>query len=170
MPTFPADIIRKPEWKAIIAAEMAREQKREEARANRPAPKDDSAEWLKWVEEMHDAPGLFVPCELMPNWLNGSKVPVRFAQGIKKTQRRTAYAAVKGFCHLRPTPPPYVVTITRYGPSRMDDDGNAAALKYVRDGVARALGIDDGDEAQLTFKPRQQAAKFYGYRILIEGQ
>jgi hypothetical protein len=24
MPTFPADIIRKPEWKAIIAAEMAR--------------------------------------------------------------------------------------------------------------------------------------------------
>lgn len=169
MPTFPADIIRKPEWKAIIAAEMAREQEREEARANRPAPKDDSGDWLRWVMEMRCLPGLFVPCELMPNWLN-MKVPGRLAQGIKKTQRRTAYEATTAWRVLWAAHPPYLVTITRYGPSRMDDDGNAAALKYVRDGVARALGIDDGDETQLKFKPAQQPAKFYGYRILIAGQ
>jgi hypothetical protein len=27
----------------------------------------------------------------------------------------------------------------------MDSDGVAAAAKYVRDGIARAIGIDDGD-------------------------
>lgn len=43
-------------------------------------------------------------------------------------------------------PPPYVVTLTRIAPRNLDTDGVVSALKATRDGVADALGIDDGDE------------------------
>jgi hypothetical protein len=39
----------------------------------------------------------------------------------------------------------YVITITRHGSRRMDDDNLASCCKAVRDGIADALGIDDGD-------------------------
>ncbi len=43
-------------------------------------------------------------------------------------------------------PPPYVVTLTRIAPRNLDSDGVVSALKATRDGVADALGINDGDE------------------------
>lgn len=41
---------------------------------------------------------------------------------------------------------PLVVTITRIAPRQLDDDNLAGSAKHVRDGIADALGIDDGDE------------------------
>lgn len=38
------------------------------------------------------------------------------------------------------------ITLTRIGGRPMDDDNLVAALKPVRDGVADALGLDDGDK------------------------
>jgi hypothetical protein len=35
--------------------------------------------------------------------------------------------------------------LTRIGPRRLDDDNLAAAFKGLRDGIAQAAGIDDGD-------------------------
>jgi hypothetical protein len=40
----------------------------------------------------------------------------------------------------------FVITITRRGGRRMDDDGLTASAKHVRDGIADYLGIDDGDK------------------------
>lgn len=37
------------------------------------------------------------------------------------------------------------VTLTRIAPRRLDGDNCASALKGIRDGVADALGVDDGD-------------------------
>jgi hypothetical protein len=37
------------------------------------------------------------------------------------------------------------VTLTRYAPRRLDSDNLAGALKATRDGIAAALGVDDGD-------------------------
>lgn len=37
------------------------------------------------------------------------------------------------------------ILITRVGPRMMDPDNSIASLKHVIDGVADALGIDDGD-------------------------
>lgn len=37
------------------------------------------------------------------------------------------------------------ITLARIGGRPMDDDNLAAALKPIRDGVADALGLDDGD-------------------------
>jgi hypothetical protein len=170
MATFSADIIRKPEWKAIIAAEMAREQKRELAKADKvKVPQDDSADWLKWKREMEKLPGMFVACELMPNWLN-KKVPSWVARAVVKMQRRGAFEKATEWREKNPKVlPPYLVTITRYGPHPMDDDGNTAAVKRQRDGVARALDIDDGKTELIRFVPAYTHAKFYGYRVLIEG-
>lgn len=39
----------------------------------------------------------------------------------------------------------HVVRITRIAPRLLDSDNLEASLKYVRDGVAKALGIDDRD-------------------------
>lgn len=42
--------------------------------------------------------------------------------------------------------PPYVITLTRISPRKLDDDNLRGALKACRDGVADWLGIDDGSE------------------------
>lgn len=51
---------------------------------------------------------------------------------------------------------PVLVTMTRISAGHTDDDGVVGALKHVRDGVARALGINDGDEARLRFAYAQR--------------
>lgn len=41
---------------------------------------------------------------------------------------------------------PLVVTITRIGPRRLDDDNATGSAKAVRDAVAAVLGVDDRDD------------------------
>ena len=69
------------------------------------------------------------------------------------------------------------VTLTRIAPRKFDGDGVVASCKHVRDGVADALGIDDGDEritwlyAQRKAEPADglpAAARGYGVRIQVE--
>jgi hypothetical protein len=38
-----------------------------------------------------------------------------------------------------------MVTLTRHAPRKLDTDNLAGALKAARDGIAAALGVDDGD-------------------------
>ncbi|MFI5296455.1 MAG: hypothetical protein ACHREM_00035 [Polyangiales bacterium] len=40
---------------------------------------------------------------------------------------------------------PMRIAIVRFGDLAMDSDGVATSAKYVRDGIAQALGFDDGD-------------------------
>jgi len=60
------------------------------------------------------------------------------------------------------------ITLTRLTtyPPRMDSDNLAGSMKAVRDGIADALGIDDGDE-RLTWKYDQQRASEPGVRVEI---
>jgi hypothetical protein len=48
----------------------------------------------------------------------------------------------------------------------MDGDNSIGSLKAVRDGVADALGIDDGDP-RLTWEYRQETGPF-GVRIYLD--
>jgi hypothetical protein len=59
---------------------------------------------------------------------------------------------------------PLVVTITRFGPNRVDDDNLAAGCKAVRDAVARVLGIDDGDP-QIAWLYKQEKAR---YKVAVD--
>ncbi|HEV57524.1 MAG TPA: hypothetical protein ENN87_08500 [Phycisphaerales bacterium] len=59
------------------------------------------------------------------------------------------------------------VRLTRLGPRRLDSDNLAAALKHVRDGVADAMGLDDGDE-RLRWLYDQRKAGPDEYAVLVE--
>ena len=62
--------------------------------------------------------------------------------------------------------PPYEVKIVRVGPRKLDSDNLASACKAVRDGVADAIGIDDGDE-RIRWGYGQQKGKEYSITITI---
>lgn len=60
---------------------------------------------------------------------------------LKKTQKEETWYALRD---VTVPPLPLVITITRHGPKTLDDDNLAAACKYVRDEIARKVGVDDG--------------------------
>lgn len=76
-----------------------------------------------------------------------------------KQERQAALLTAKAF-YVRPMRAEEIakVTMTRLGPRRMDDDNLAAAMKAVRDGIADALGVDDGDP-RIMWVPRQLTAR-----------
>jgi hypothetical protein len=78
-----------------------------------------------------------------------------------KAHRTAAYLAVPA--HSLPA----VVTLTRVGPRRLDDDNLRGALKAVRDGVADRLGVDDAD-ARVRWEYRQTAGKVRGVWVEIQ--
>lgn len=39
----------------------------------------------------------------------------------------------------------FEIVLTRVGPKKLDSDGVVSSLKAVRDGIADALGVNDGD-------------------------
>lgn len=83
-------------------------------------------------------------------------------QTIARLCRSPLWARVANGCYL-------VVTITRIAPRKLDSDNLAGSAKHVRDGIADALGIDDGSDlvtwlyAQSKGFPRE-----YGCQVRIE--
>ena len=64
----------------------------------------------------------------------------------------------------------YVVALQRVSPgsSRADDDNEIGALKAVRDGIADALRVDDGDRSRVVWRYVDGAkAAAYGVRVWI---
>ncbi len=62
---------------------------------------------------------------------------------MKKKQKETTRKALE---RIRIPPCPLVVTIVRIGPRKLDGDNLQSACKYVRDEIARAVGVDDGSD------------------------
>lgn len=60
----------------------------------------------------------------------------------------------------------FVVRLVRIGKRRMDSDGLAISFKGVRDGIAAAMGIDDGDP-RITWQYDQAIGKAYSVQITI---
>ena len=86
----------------------------------------------------------------------------------KQRQKETAKTYTAGALSGRaPMTPPLIITITRIGKRKMDSDNLAYAAKAVRDGIAAALGINDGDE-RLTWEYPQEIGKEYGVRVEIK--
>lgn len=88
----------------------------------------------------------------------------------RKQQRGTTSLVVAAELAIRgrDLKPPVVVTIVRLGPSPgLDDDNLAMSQKAVRDGIADAFGLDDGD-SRFTWRYEQRRAKAWGVEIRIE--
>jgi hypothetical protein len=85
-----------------------------------------------------------------------------------KRQREAALLLTANEIHRRGRPRlPLTVTITRFGKGWLDDDNLATSAKHVRDGVAKALGVDDGDQ-RITWTYRQETVGSYQVRVLVE--
>ena len=86
-----------------------------------------------------------------------------------KLQRACAKSALGH--DIKGPPPPYVITITRIGPRKLDSDNLAGSAKAVRDGVADWLRIDDGSPL-LTwrYEQRSEGRGVYGAEIVIEAE
>lgn len=69
-----------------------------------------------------------------------------------KKQRETGRKMLAGWAVHNP---PLTISITRISPRPLDSDNLAASAKHVRDGIADALGIDDGSPL-LTWKYYQE--------------
>lgn len=80
---------------------------------------------------------------------------LRAKLGRKAAAKRATDAAIPPVLGLMPLP--VLVTLTRIGGAkRMDDDGLATSMKFVRDRIAAALGVDDGDVGKVRFRCRQR--------------
>lgn len=77
----------------------------------------------------------------LPSLANLHSLTWQRLSGIKRKHREVTKRAMSGFI---PPKPPFVVTLTRVGARKLDDDNLASAFKYIRDEVARIIGIDDG--------------------------
>ena len=61
-----------------------------------------------------------------------------------------------------------VITLTRLGQRNMDSDGLAISCKSLRDGIADALGIDDGDSRLLWVYAQERAPKGMRYGVRVD--
>lgn len=61
------------------------------------------------------------------------------------------------------------ITLTRISPGKTDTDGTVSALKATRDGVADALGVDDGSPLLVwSYGQRKGKPREYGVVVRIE--
>ena len=58
------------------------------------------------------------------------------------------------------------VRLTRYGKRKLDDDNLRGAMKAIRDGIADALGIDDGDD-RVKYEYDQAVGREYCVGVMI---
>lgn len=114
------------------------------------------------------------------NPLNGAQGRTRGAVFAKAARRKKERESAR-LCTLvafgRCTPPILLptgtwipaVTIVRLSAGVLDSDAAPAALKSVRDGIADALGINDGSDA-VTWKYDQKKCKrgAFGVEVTIE--
>lgn len=85
-----------------------------------------------------------------------------------KQQRGDAKKATLAELDRANTDRPWLITITRLGKRKLDDDNLASSAKHIRDGIADALGIDDGDE-RLRWRYAQDTPLPYGVRVEMIG-
>ena len=86
-----------------------------------------------------------------------------------KKQREAARMFVRIARRYLPKVRSAAVTLTRIAPRSLDSDNLASAMKAVRDGVADALGIDDGSSL-LEWRYAQERGKpgEYAVRVVIQ--
>jgi len=86
-----------------------------------------------------------------------------------KGQRDSAKYALMVALNGKRLAGPLTITITRIALRHLDDDNCAGAQKHIRDGIADALGIDDGDP-RLTWEYEQEKGAPGEYAVRVEIQ
>lgn len=92
----------------------------------------------------------------LPSLANLSHLHWRKLDTIKSGQK---FATRVCMVDVEIPPLPLLVIITRIGPRRLDDDNLASACKYVRDVIAKKVGLDDGSD-QYTWRYEQRIGDY----------
>lgn len=92
------------------------------------------------------------------------------AKRAKAQHRAIGYALVANhraiiFVGKMAKPGPLHVHLTRLSARKLDSDNLAGALKHCRDAVAKFLGVDDGNEAAVSWSVGQERQKGYAVRV-----
>lgn len=87
---------------------------------------------------------------------------------IAKDQRFLTFAEARAKGVTKAPAGRFRVICHRIGKRRMDTDGLAISFKPIRDGLAVAMGIDDGDP-RIDWHYTQETGKSYSVRITIDG-
>ena len=93
------------------------------------------------------------------------------ARRVRK-QRQAARLLVRAAGNMADTSVlsgPITRTLTRIAPRTLESDNLAGSLKAVRDGVADALGVDDGC-SRIEWRYDQRKGKPHEYAVLVEIQ
>lgn len=93
--------------------------------------------------------------------LANTRLNWRAMASLKKKQKLATYMylAEQLIDGVKLPPMPLLVTITRVGPRKLDDDNLSGACKYVRDQIATAIGVDDGSDLY-TWRYEQRIGKY----------
>lgn len=92
--------------------------------------------------------------------LANTRLHWRRMASLKKKQKLATWTALFNVGGRTGMPSiPLLVTITRVGPRKLDDDNLASACKYVRDQIAAAVGVDDGSDLY-TWRYEQRIGKY----------
>lgn len=86
-----------------------------------------------------------------------------------KKQRQAARLFVRAARPALPATGAIAVTLTRIAPRVLDTDNLASGLKAVRDGVADALGVNDGS-SRIEWRYAQEKGKPREYAVRVEIQ
>lgn len=88
-----------------------------------------------------------------------------------KSQRTLARAATRDALETAgKMAPPYVVHMTRVASRKLDSDNLQASAKHIRDGIAEAIGVDDGRDDLVRWEYAQETGKEVGVRVVVRGQ
>ena len=82
-------------------------------------------------------------------------------------QRSIAVAVIRSELRQFGYLPPHLITMTRIALRRLDVGNLATSMKHVQDGVADALGINDGD-ARISWLYAQRKGKPQEYAVEVE--
>lgn len=133
----------------------------------RPMNVSKMALLIAWYRDMEKLPGIFVPVKTV-NELNDHTL-WRNRQKRAKEHNEVTAGRIWTEKNTKGIPPlPVRVTFTRYSPGsrKLDSDGAFAAMKFIRDAVAKAYGVDDGGtEIEWAWPVKQEKAIGYGVRI-----
>jgi hypothetical protein len=96
----------------------------------------------------------------------------RHTQRRAKSQRHAAMVETMAAMRATGVEPefPAIVHMVRVGIRRLDGDNLQGSLKHVRDGIADALGVDDGDESRVLWEYEQKTGKVVGVTVSIVAQ
>jgi hypothetical protein len=109
----------------------------------------------------------------MQRLINGSnsRANPMAKSAIADAQRQGILLRLASLLLKTEVPPPWNVRITRLGPRSLDEDDNLnISAKHIRDGIADALGVNDGDKTKISFSYAQEKSQQYGVRVEISSR